>query len=250
MPSGWTRFVLDQFEFDYEVVYASDLDSAPLSDRFDVLLFPDGAVPAPGEGEGRGWRSLPDDFAETIPADLRGRLGSVTAETTVPRILDFVRNGGTVIAVGSSTSLAYHAELPVSDWLVGDDGEPLGREEYFTPGSVHDLKVEHGSPVTFGLGERVNALHSHSPVFRVEDDDDVRILAWYDSATPLRSGWAWGQENLEGGAAMLEARLGEGNLYLFGPKVTFRGQSHGTFPLVFNGMFTGTAETVRLDGIS
>jgi hypothetical protein len=250
MPSGWTRFVLDQFEFDYEVVFPPELDSEPLSDRFDVLLFPDGAVPGADAGGDRGRRSLPDDFAETIPSELRGRLGSVSAGTTVPRILEFIEDGGTVIAIGSSTNLAYHADLPVSNWLVGDDGRPLDREEYFTPGSVHDLKVEHGSPVTLGLGDRVNALHSHSPVFRVEDDDRVRILAWYDSATPLRSGWAWGQEHLEGGAAMLEARLGEGTLYLFGPKVTFRGQSHGTFPLVFNGMFTGTAETVRLDGIS
>ncbi|MEJ2540584.1 MAG: peptidase, partial [Gemmatimonadota bacterium] len=250
MPSGWTRFVLDQFEFDYEVVYPPELDSEPLSERFDVLLFPDGAVPGM-DGEDGGWRRGADeDDAGTIPADLRARMGSVTAETTVPRILQFVRDGGTVIAVGSSTSLAYHAGLPVSDWLVDDEGEPLSREQYFTPGSVHELKAEHVSPVMLGIEDRINVMHSHSPVFRVEDDDAVRVLAWYDSPTPLRSGWAWGQERLEGGAAMLEARLGEGSLYLFGPKVTFRGQSHMTFPLVFNGMYTGTSETVRLDGIS
>ncbi|HSM03755.1 MAG TPA: M14 metallopeptidase family protein [Longimicrobiales bacterium] len=250
MPSGWTRYVLDQFEFDYEVVYPPELDEAPLSDRFDVLLFPDGAIPGI-EDDGDGFRrGGGDEFAATIPEDLRSRLGSVTAETTVPRILEFVRDGGTVVAVGSSTNLAFHAGLPVSDWLVDDNGEHLPREEYFTPGSVHDVKVEHVSPVTLGIEDRINILHSHSPVFRVEDDSVVKVLAWYDSDHPLRSGWAWGQERLEGGASMLEASLGEGTLYLFGPKVTFRGQAHMTIPLVMNGIITGTAETVRLDGIS
>jgi hypothetical protein len=55
------------------------------------------------------------------------------------------------------------------------------------------------------------------------------------------SGWAWGQEKLEGGASMLEADVGEGKLFLFGPEITFRGQSHGTFPLLFNAVYYGTA---------
>jgi hypothetical protein len=251
MPSGWTRYVLDQFEFAYDVVYPQELDEAPLSDRFDVLLFPDGAIPGMDDDEG-GFRrrGMDEDFAASIPADLRDRLGSVTAETTVPRILEFVRDGGTVVAVGTSTNLAFHAGLPVSDWLVDETGEHLPREEYFTPGSVHELKVEHVSPVMLGIEDRINVLHSHSPVFRVTDDQAVKVLAWYDSDHPLRSGWAWGQERLEGGASMLEARLGEGTMYLFGPKVTFRGQSHMTFPLVLNGIITGPAETVRLGGIS
>ena len=38
----------------------------------------------------------------------------------------------------------------------------------------------------------------------------------YEDETPLRSGWAWGQEKLQGGVAMLEADVGEGTLYMFG----------------------------------
>ena len=67
------------------------------------------------------------------------------------------------------------------------------------------------------------------------------LIGPYDSADPHRSGWAWGQEKLEGGASMLEADLGDGKLFLFGPEITFRGQSHGTFPLLFNAIYYGTA---------
>ena len=64
----------------------------------------------------------------------------------------------------------------------------------------------------------------------------METLAWFDNKTPLRSGWAWGQENLEGGVAMIDAKIGKGRLALFGPEILFRGQPHGTFKLLFNGI--------------
>ena len=57
---------------------------------------------------------------------------------------------------------------------------------------------------------------------------------------------AWGQEQLEGGEAMLEADVGEGTLYLFGPQLTYRAQTHETFPLVFNGILLSTARETTL----
>ena len=40
MPSGWTRFLLEQFEFPFEVVFPKTLDAGNLSSKFDVLIFP------------------------------------------------------------------------------------------------------------------------------------------------------------------------------------------------------------------
>jgi hypothetical protein len=61
-------------------------------------------------------------------------------------------------------------------------------------------------------------------------------VAWYEGKAPLRSGWAWGQERLDGGVAVAEAKVGAGRLALFGPQVLFRAQPHGTFKFVFNGI--------------
>ena len=66
-------------------------------------------------------------------------------------------------------------------------------------------------------------------------------MAWFDSKAPLRSGWAWGQHYLEGGTAAIEAPLGKGKVFLFGPEITFRAQPHGTFKFLFNSIFYGTA---------
>ena len=239
MPSGWTRYVLEDFEFNFEVVYPPEIDAGSLNDRFDVIVLPDGAM-SPG---GMGGRFGGGGLAATVPDSLRGRLGGLSRDTSVPALREFIENGGAVIAIGSSTALGPNLGLPLANFMVDDNGQPLSRDDYFTPGSIHDIRVEHVSPVTHGLGERVDVLHSHSPVYRIGDGAaNVRRLAWYDSDEPLVSGWAWGQHHLEGGTSMIEADIGAGKLFLFGPKITFRSQAHGTFPLLFNGIHYGAAK--------
>ena len=67
-------------------------------------------------------------------------------------------------------------------------------------------------------------------------------VAWFASAEPMRSGWAWGQSYLADGIAALEAPVGTGKLYLLGPEVAFRAGTHGTFKLLFNGLYLSTAK--------
>ena len=62
------------------------------------------------------------------------------------------------------------------------------------------------------------------------------IHDWFDSPKPLRSGWAYGQGYLDGGVQVVDATVGAGKLYLFGPEITFRAQPHGTFKFLFNGI--------------
>jgi len=242
MPSGWTRMILEDFEFDFDVLYPPDFDSADLNE-YDVLVFEDGAIPAAtGVGGGRGGRGGGPDPA-TIPEEFRGRIGQMTIDQTVPRILDYVRGGGAAVTIGTSTSLATHAGLPISNHLV-ENGVPLSREKYFTPGSVLDMKVEHVSPLTHGFGERANVLFSHSPTFRLSasaDPQRIRTVGWYNTEEPLRSGWAWGEQYLVGGVGAIEADYGEGKLFIFGPKITFRAQPHGTFGFLFNSIYYGAA---------
>ena len=72
-------------------------------------------------------------------------------------------------------------------------------------------------------------------------------MAWYDSSAPLRSGWAWGQQHLNGSGAVVEASAGKGKLFLFGPEILFRSQPHGTYKFLFNGIYYGPAEKVFLN---
>ena len=240
MPSGWTRKILEDFGFDFEVVFSEEIAEGDLRRRFDVLILEDGAVPPPAGGRSYGFPSDPG----RVPAEYRDRIGSITVERGVPQILDFARAGGTVIAVGSSSWLGHYAGLPLSDHLM-ENGRPLSGDQYYTPGSIHSLKIEHDSPLTHGLGDRLDVMISHSPLFDLEPGAEafgVKRLGWFDTDRPLRSGWAWGQERMQGGTALIEAELGDGELFLFTPRITFRSQSHAAFPLLFNGILYGSAD--------
>ena len=86
-------------------------------------------------------------------------------------------------------------------------------------------------------------------MFRLEPDAGIRgtkAVAWYGSATPLHSGWGWGQKYLQGGLAAVETSLGKGKVFLFCPEITFRAQPHGTFPFLFNGIYYGAAQPVSM----
>src|SRR5204863_6808163 len=63
MPSGWTRWLLERFEFPFQVVYPPELDKGMLRDKFDVLLLVDGAFGVRG-----GSRAAGDSGDQTTPA--------------------------------------------------------------------------------------------------------------------------------------------------------------------------------------
>ena len=46
MESGWTRWILEQFEFPFDRTFAPKLDAGNLASAYDVLIFPNGGIPA------------------------------------------------------------------------------------------------------------------------------------------------------------------------------------------------------------
>jgi len=221
-PSGWTRWLFEQFEFPFEVVYPRTLDAGNLNARFDVLVLPDGSF---RKGAGGA-----QPAASSIPAEYRGWLGRITEEKTVPQLKQFVQGGGSLVTIGGATGLAELLGVAVSDPLAG-----LSREKFYVPGSLLRAAVDTSNPLAFGMGPEALMFFDNSPAFLTTGG--VRKVAWFASKDSLASGWAWGQEHLEGTTAVAEATVGLGKVVLLGPEVAFRGQSHGTFKLLFNALY-------------
>ncbi len=237
IPSGWTRWLLERFEFPFEVVYAPELDKGGLRDKFDVLVFVDDALP------GRGGNRGPDGETGFDADEPHPQRGSITTATTVPQLRKFLEGGGTILTIGNATGLANLLGLPLANHLVtaNADGkeQPLAREKFYVPPSVLRMHVDPTQPLAWGLGDEVDVMFANSPTFRLPKDtgkDSLQQVAWFAGKTPLRSGWALGQEQLDGGVAIAEARVGKGRLVLYGPQILFRAQPHGTFKLFFNGI--------------
>ena len=252
MPSGWTRWLFEQYEFPFEVVFPGTLDAGNLNAKFDVLVFVDGGIPLRDGAGGGGFGGQP--AAETIPAEFRANLGRVTVAKTVPELRKFAENGGTILTIGSSTALGYHLGLPITNALVervGGVERELPREKYYVPGSILEARIDNTHPLAYGMADKAMVFYDESPAFRLRPESaskGVRPVAWYDSLTPLRSGWAWGQQYLHEAVSIVEAPLGKGHVVLFGNEVNWRGQPHGTFKLLFNGVYFGSASAAAASG--
>ncbi len=252
IPSGWTRWLLEQWGYDFDVVYAQQLDAGDLRSKYDVIVFVDGAIPANDRPSRFSRFFSPPDSSE-VPEQYWPSMGSVSVKTTVPQLRTFLEHGGSVITIGSSTVLAKHLGLPVGDKLVtvGDDGKehPLAPDDYYIPGSLLTAAVDNTQPDTWGMDSRADFFFDNSPVFVVGPEAEaagIRRLAWFDSDAPLHSGWAWGQKVLNGGTAAAAAPVGSGTLYLFGPEILFRAQPHGTFKLFFNAVDQSAATLAKV----
>jgi hypothetical protein len=253
MEAGWARWILEQFEFKFDRVFAPQLDAGNLNAKYDVLIFVDG-IPAPPPPEGApgagraggggrgagGGRGGGGGAPQNIPAEYQNQIGSVSVATTIPQLKQFIENGGTVIALdAAATNLARHLDLPLTNHLL-ENGQPIPQSKFYAPGSVLRAHVDTTQPAALGMKEDTDFFFNNSAVWKLGPDaaaKNVKPVAWFNSKTPLRSGWAWGQEYLDGGVIAAEAKVGKGRVFLFGAEILQRAQPHGTFKLLFNAIY-------------
>lgn len=244
MPSGWMRWIAEQYKFDdLKVVYPKEIDAGNLKDKYDIILFISGGIP-PAGGLAAD-RYAPPATADNIPAAYSHMTGSFTPSASVPSIKAFLEAGGTVFTVGNSTALAYHLGLPVKNALVEKDANgkenSLRGDQFYAPGSIHSVYADTTDPIAYGMPSKVSVMSSNSPVFVVDEAAKaagVKPLAWYGDESPLLSGWVWGADYLKNGVTAFKVPVGKGTLYAFGPEITFRGQPHGTFKWLFNALYS------------
>jgi hypothetical protein len=243
IASGWMRWILEQHHFPFGLIYAQEINAGNLLKKYDVILFVSGAIPSltPESGSSRETTRIGD-----IPAEFRSKWGKISADTSVVELKKFIEAGGVVLTIGKSTNLAYHLKLPVKSALMEMNKGKLANlpsDKYYIPGSILRVKVDSLQTAAWGMGSEADFFFDSSPVFRLlpegESDKRVRPIAWFGATNPLRSGWAYGQEYLQDGVVAFEAKVGKGKLYAFGPEITFRAQTHGTFKFLFNQLFLG-----------
>ncbi|RYF20094.1 MAG: peptidase [Flavobacteriales bacterium] len=245
MPSGWLRFIMEQYHFDANVIYAPDIDAGDLKSKYDVIVFVGGSIPAyvaNPTAANAGRQNFGTPAIETIPEEYRARVGRVSQDKSIPEIKKFLEAGGQVVTIGSATNLASHLQLPVSNAIVetvNGEEKRLPSTKYYVPGSVLNVVVDSKLAANWGMEITADVYFDNSPVFKLGTgaNGKVRPLAWFATDKPLRSGWAWGQNYLKDGITAFEADYGKGKLYAFGPEITFRAQTHGTFKWMFNQLY-------------
>ncbi|HKN65087.1 MAG TPA: M14 metallopeptidase family protein [Gemmatimonadaceae bacterium] len=223
MDEGWTEWLLDTNDYHYTVITPSDLHSGNLGARFDVILVASQGLMSPRGGRGGGGAS-PDTAALRVEDSVR-----------VHAFDEFVRGGGTLVAWNQGAAAAVNAlQLPVKNVVAG-----LPRREYFTGGSIMRVVVDTSHPIMAGMPANADVFVFNSPVFTTLDGFDGAVLAKYPNESILRSGYLSGEKHMQGMAAALDVKRDRGHVVLFAFQPQWRGQSTGTFRVVFNATLFG-----------
>ena len=116
--------------------------------------------------------------------------------------------------------------------------EDVPRADFYAPGSLLEVKLDTKHPIAFGMPETCAVMFLDGPAY---ESVNVEVVATYTATNPLLSGLLVGPEKLYGKAALAIYELGKGRVVLMGFRPTFRGQSRGTYRLLFNTLYWSIA---------
>ncbi|OQX94764.1 hypothetical protein B6I21_08970, partial [candidate division KSB1 bacterium 4572_119] len=227
MDEGWTRLLLERFEFNLVSVTNEMIKEGNLKKYFDALIIPDVGKstilnPKPKDPKrAKYYRPFPDKYEGGI-----GKEG-------VKALKAFVKKGGTLITLDSGCQLAIDEfAIPVSNAL-----ENVSRSEFRAPGVMLKNRIDTNHPIGWGMPEIFAAFVSSSPAFRTSTPmvgTDRTVVATYPDEELLLSGWIHGEKLLRKKVSIVDVKYGEGKIILLGFRVQHRAQPHGTFKILFN----------------
>jgi hypothetical protein len=212
MDEGWTRWLLEQFGFDYASLRNPEIQAGDLRAKLDVIVFPDQS--AADIRNGYGARRMPDEFT--------GGLGVKGAAA----LKQFAEAGGKLVFLNRSTTYAIaELGLPAKNVVAG-----VTNKDFYCPGSLLNVKLDLQSPLTRGLPENIAVWAEGSPAFEASEP----AVAAYPESKVLASGWLLGEKYIAKRAALLDLKVGGGRVILFGMRPQYRAQSYQSFKLLFN----------------
>ncbi len=221
IDEGWTRWVLEQFEFPYQSVFDNDIRNRKLNQNFDVIIFPDLSDRTIVQGNSE----------EFMPPEYCGGIG----KDGVENIKEFVEQGGSIITLNSSADFAIERfNLDIKNSI-----KEVKRKDFFIPGSILKVinKIDH--PIAYGYENEAAIFFRRSPVFVVKQRTSI---VTYPETNPLLSGSLSGEKYLTKKSALVDVQVGKGKIVLIGFPAQYRGQSHETFRYLFNTIYYGAAE--------
>jgi hypothetical protein len=214
MDEGWTRWILEQFAFDYARLTNPQILAGGLRAKYDVIVFPDQSPASIANGYRAG--AMPEEFT--------GGLGKAGADA----LKAFAQEGGTLVFLNDSTEYAVEAlGLGASNVLKG-----VSNRDFYSPGSLLNVTLDNQHPIGLGLPKALTIWSEGSPAWALPGGE--KSVANYNGRDLLASGWLLGEKFLVNRSALVDAPLGKGHVVLFGMRPQYRATSYQTFKLFFN----------------
>lgn len=229
MDEGWTRLLLEKFEFPYTSLMDKELKAGELNKKYDVIILPDDNIERmTGEGAGEFSRNNPNEF----PPEYRSGFG----QQGVNALKDFVEKGGVLLTFGQAGELPIEKfKLPIRNVVKG-----VPSQEFWSPGSTLHMNFDNTNPLAYGMpATGLGLFTGGNDVYEVIPSDrnhTIERVITYPKRDILQSGWLLGEDVIAEKAAMVSVGMGKGKVVMIGFRPQHRVQTHGTFKLVFNSL--------------
>jgi len=234
MDEGWTRLMLEDFEFPYTTLMDEDILAGNLRQKYDVIILPEDS---PMMMKGISSAAEAGPYAryldiESVPPDYRSGFG----DEGVAALEAFVMDGGTLMTFSEAGALPIQEfNLPVENVLEGP-----GAQEFWSPGSTLKVRVDNDNPFAYGMPDNALALFREGgqvyETLQTPDSEGVKRIVTYVDRNILQSGWLLAEDVIAEKAAVVSVKHGEGTVYMIGFRPQHRHQTHGTYKLVFNAL--------------
>lgn len=231
MDEGWTRWILDHFEFSYTVLHNKDFVDKTFSKKYDVVIFPDMGRDTIIKGSETGRWAY---YAMSAPPEYKGGIG----EKGIEMLKAYVKNGGALVLLDSASELGItDFSLPFSNIMKG-----VKEEDFYCPGSILKLKVDSADPVGWGMEGDNFIFFRNSVAFRtrvpmLRSMDRKVVGAFGLAGDHLLSGYLKGGKRLDGAAMIVRFDYYRGKVIVLGGRVQNRAQTFGTFKFLFNSLY-------------
>ena len=227
MDEGWTRWVLEQYDFTLTTLHNADVRDGKLRQKYDVIILPDQSPRAIVDGAS----------GANIRPEYRGGIG----EEGVTALREFLGQGGTLVTLGAASDLAIDRfGVPLKNLKSG-----LSRDQHFAPGTILKIEVDTAHPMGYGMPSETTGFYNNSPFFSLTEgfsSQKLSVVARYPNTGVIASGWLKGEELMAGRAAVVTMETNPGRIVLFGLRPQHRAQTHATFPMLFNSLYLSTSE--------
>jgi hypothetical protein len=240
VDEGWTRFILEDFGFNYKNILDPEIKKGDLNANYDVIILPDDSTAAlTGESEGGARRGGGGGGGEGFgrnPMDYAPEYRSGLGEDGVASLRTFVQKGGKIVTLGTASNFAIDKLGVRARNILADKTT----KEFWCPGSNLKVTVDPNNPLGYGMpAESLALFQQGDPVFEVaggSSNERYSVIVSYEKRDILQSGWLVGEGNITGKAAMISAQVGKGEVILIGFRTQHRAQTYGTFKLLFNSL--------------
>src|SRR5204862_1319156 len=193
IDEGWTRWLLERYEFPFRNIADADVRAGNLRAQFDAIILPS-AQPA---------RLIAGHAAGTVPPEYAGGL----AQAGIDALKAFVEAGGTLICLDQSGDLAIN----MFNLAVRDVARDANAELFFCPGSILRVELDPSSPLSYGMSPMTSGFFAFSSAYEVTSrpsptdrstsaasnaghggdlpDSAIQTIARYGAKNILLSGW-------------------------------------------------------------